>query len=305
MNKFLRIFFEPDTGAGGTGGTGGGSPSLLGGDAGAGSGAGAGGAAGPGSAATGALLKENGEFSDGWLDRLPEDFKDSHQILGQFKDINGVLKSLVNQQRLIGKKGDFVQPLTDKSTPEEIADFRKKMGIPDTVDKYPAKYEGLGIPEETLKEFNGLAHKLNLTPSQVSEVVKYYGGIEVKTAEAGAKAKQADLERMQKTLADAWGSGEDFRKNQTQVERMALSTGLPLDTNQWTPEKVCLALQRAAAMVSDDRLVASDSTPTMQTGQAKANAIMMDTTNPLHAKWCDGDGATIKLVTDLLANARK
>ncbi len=299
-NKYLRIFFDADTGAGGTGGTGGGS--LLGGDAGAGSGAGAGGA-GAGAAAT-SFFNEKGEFSDGWLEKLPEDFKDSHQILGQFKDITGVLKTVVNQQRMIGKKGDFVQPLSEKSTPEEVADFRKKMGIPDAPEKYPVKFDGLDIPEDTLKEFNGIAHKLNLSPAQVSEVVKYYAGIEAKAGEAATKAKQAELAQMQKTLADAWGSGEDFKKNQSQVERMALTVGLPLDTNQWTPEKVCIALKRAADLVSDDRLVASDSAPTMQTGKARANSIMSDSSHPLHAKWCDGDRETCKLVLDLLANAK-
>ena len=287
------VFHEEDNGGGGGGGG-----SLLGGTPPTANGG------GNAPAPIAGLFKETGDFADGWLNKLPEEFKDAHQILGQFKDMNGVLKSLVNQQRLLGKKGDAVQPLTDKSTPEEIAEYRKKMGIPESVEKYPTKYEGMELAEDALKEFNGIAHKLNLSPAQVSEVVKYYAGIEAKAGEAAAKAKQEEFSRMQKTLADAWGEGEAFNRNKAQVERMALTVGLPTDTDQWTPDKVCIALQRAANLVSNDKLVSADSAPTMQTGKAKANSIMFDTTNPLHAKWQEGDKATVALIEDLLKNAK-
>ena len=159
-------------------------------------------------------LSESGEFTEGWLDRLPDDFKDSKQILGQFKDPAAMAKTLVNQQRLLGKKADAVFIPGADAPPEEIAAFRAKLGVPESADKYPTKIEGVNVPldEAGLKQFNELAHKSGLTPSQAQEAVKFYAGIEEQRAAQAQEALKAEYAASNKALADAWGDKYETNK---------------------------------------------------------------------------------------------
>ena len=249
-------------------------------------------------------LNEKGEFADGWLDALSEDFADSKQILGQFKDPASMAKTLINQQRLLGKKGDAVLVPGEKSTPEDIAAFRAKIGVPDSSDKYPTKIDGLpqgvSIDEAKIKEFNALAHKAGLTPTQAAEIVKFDAAREAARLQGEGAAEKAAFDAQSKAVADAWGANYD--RNKALAERMAQSVGLPLDTREWTPDKVVIALERAARLISEDRIVGPDASPSFQVGKVKATDIMKNPDNPHHARWASGDPETIRLVTDLIKN---
>jgi hypothetical protein len=55
-------------------------------------------------------------------------------------------------------------------------------------------------------------------------------------------------------------------------------------------------------MMSDDKIVNSDTAGTMMAGKARAMDIMTNTSNPLHGKYASGDKTTADLVSDLLKN---
>jgi hypothetical protein len=94
-----------------------------------------------------------------------------------------------NAQKKIGEKG--VQFPTDKSTPDEIANFRKAMQIPETPDGYqiqPAQGLQSASPEDKqvmdylasvhadgmVKRMQAAAHKYNLTPQQLQGMFEEY-----------------------------------------------------------------------------------------------------------------------------------
>ena len=245
-------------------------------------------------------LSETGEFTEGWLDRLPDDFKDSKQILGQFKDPAAMAKTLVNQQRLLGKKADAVFIPGADAPPEEIAAFRAKLGVPESADKYAVKIEGVNVPldEAGVKQFNELAHKSGLTPAQAQEAVKFYAGIEEQRAAQAAEAQKAEYAAANKALATAWG--EKYETNKAVAIRMAQSVGLDPNSKGLSDPAVVIALERAARMIADDKIVSSDVTATMLAGKARAMDIATNEANPLHAKWLKGDKATHDLYMDLL-----
>jgi len=247
-------------------------------------------------------LNESGEFTEGWLDRLPEDFKDSKQILGQFKDINGALKTLVNQQKLLGKKAEAILVPKDDASPEEIAAFRAKLGVPDNVDAYPVKPkdlpQGMEWNEAQAKEFNAVAHEAGITPAQAEKLMTKYAAFEAAKAQEAQMQQKAEFDNAKKTLAEAWG--DKFETNKAVATRMAQSLGLDPNTKGLSDPAVVVALERAARMVSDDKIVSSDVAATMQAGKARAMDIMTNPQNPLYTKYQKGDKGTADLVFDLL-----
>ena len=247
-------------------------------------------------------LNESGEFTEGWLDRLPEDFKDSKQILGQFKNLDGALKTLINQQKLLGKKADAILVPKDDASPEEIAVFRAKIGVPENVDAYPTKPkdlpQGMEWNEGQAKEFNALAHKLGITPAQAEQIMNFEAQRAAAQAQEAQVQQKAEFEQARKTLAEAWG--ERYETNKAVATRMAQSLGLDPNTKGLSDPAVVVALERAARMVSDDKIVSSDVASTMQAGKARAMDIMTNAQNPLYAKYQKGDKATADLVFDLL-----
>jgi len=247
-------------------------------------------------------LNDKGEFGDGWLDRLPDEFNDSKQILGQFKRPEDIAKSFLHTKRLLGKNADAVLMPNEKSTPEEWQAFRAKLGVPEKAEDYISKLEKDSFdPSNTaVKEFAEVAHKNGYTPAQVQEAVKFFNAIESKRGEEAAKIKQAEYEADRKSLVEAWG--EKYESNKVLAERVAQSVGLPLDTTKWKPSDMVKALAQMGQLVSDDRIVGSDASPTFQVGSVKANDIMRNPANPLHSGWLKGDKEVIAQVTSLLKN---
>ena len=249
-------------------------------------------------------LNDKGEFGEGWLDRLPEEFKDSKQILGQFKDPAAMAKTLVNQQRLLGKKADAIVVPSEKSSPEEWAAFRSKIGVPENADAYAVRPkdlpEGFEWNESQAKDFNAFAHEKGLTPAQAEAIMSW----DAKRAAGQAAAQQAqavaEFEAGKKALAEAWG--EKFETNMAVVKRACQVTGLDPNAKGLSDPSVVVALERFARMVSDDKIVSSDATATFMAGKAKGVDIIKNPQNPYHQRYMDGDPEINKLVLDLIKN---
>jgi hypothetical protein len=249
-------------------------------------------------------VNEKGEFGENWLDRLPADLQDSKQILGQFKDIPGALKTLVNQQRLLGKKAEAVLIPKDDASPEEVAAFRAKLGVPENADAYSVKPKdlpaGMEWNEEFAKSINAAAHEAGVTPAQMEKIMGKYVGFEMQNAQNAELQAKAQYEASRKELAEAWG--DKFEINKNVATRMAQTLGLDPNSKGLSDPKVVIALERAARLISDDKIVSSDSAATVQVGKTRAMDIMTNPANPMHSKYREGDLAIASLVSDLLKN---
>jgi hypothetical protein len=249
-------------------------------------------------------LNEKGQFGEGWLDRLPEEFADSKQILGQFKDPAAMAKTLINQQRLLGKKADAVILPNDKSTPEEWAAFRSKLGVPETPDAYPTKPsdlpEGFEWNEAQAKQFNAFAHEKGLTPAQAEALMSWDAQRSAAQAADEAQAAAKEYDAGKKALAEAWG--EKFDTNMAVVKRACQVTGLDPNSKGLSDPNVIVALERFSRMVSDDKIVSSDSTATFMAGKAKGIDIIKNPQNPYHERYMNGDPEINTLVLDLIKN---
>jgi hypothetical protein len=254
-------------------------------------------------------VNDKGEFGEGWLDRLGDEFKDGKQILSRFKTLPEALKSLVSSQKLLGKKSDAVVIPGADATPEEKADFLKRLGRPDSPDAYPTKPkelpEGFQWDESIAKDFNKLAHEAGILPHQMEAIIEKYAEIEInRTKEAAEKAVQ-EFQAGKKALAEAWG--DKVETNTQTAIRMAKTVGLDLNTPGLSDPNVVKALERAASMVSDSTLVPMDSVATSQPGKMRANDIITNPANPQYAAYQGKQGVEAQqkardLILDLLKN---
>jgi hypothetical protein len=243
-----------------------------------------------------------GKFTEGWLDRL-KGFDDAKQILGQFKDMDGVFKTLVSQQRLLGKKADAVIVPNEKSSPEEWQEFNKRIGVPDSPDGYKHIKPAHQLPESDWNEqiatkLGEVAHKNGIPPKawqSVLDTLTEYASLQ-NESEQQAKIQQLETER--KTLAEEWG--DKFDINLSKAKRLVQVGGGDVNDPAFASSGVVKMLARIADTLSDDRLVSSDSAATMMVGKARAMDIMKNPQNPLHQRYKSGDREIANLVTDLL-----
>lgn len=182
------------------------------------------GSATPGDSQTGAppavtpevvtFVNPDGTFKDGWQDKfIPEDFRP----LGVYKtvtDVPSAMKRLGELEKLRGKQGKGIMPLTPDSTPTERDLFYKALGRPDKPDDYKweaPKELAQYYPAETLKDAMGELHKAGLTQEQVASVL----ALDVKRTQTGLesmqKAQEAAVEQATIALKAKWGEAYDER----------------------------------------------------------------------------------------------
>lgn len=158
-----------------------------------------------------------------FLGSLSEDLR-GEASLKDFKDVNGLAKSYVNAQRMLGgsiripgvdasaeAKEDFFKKVAEvdgvmrSPNPEDaeaMNQFYSKLGRPASSDQYKLEVpEGIEINDEKLAGFNQKAHELGLTQAQYEGALSAL--VEDKVAEA--QAAHEAFETGQAKLKELWG----------------------------------------------------------------------------------------------------
>jgi len=314
--KIKSIFFAPDDGAPGSGGAGTGTliPDGSGAFPAAGTPPAAGGQTPP--AATGSpYFGADGNFVEGWADKLPDGFLTADDLpafkihASKYKSPLDAIKSDFHKEKMLGRKAQAVVIPGEKSTPEEIAAFRTALGVPETPEGYKLKPEalpeGMTWNDEIAKPFAAIAHKHNIPPAAMNEIIGQYVAMQQVSADEMGKMYQAELDKGMATLKETWKN--DTEKNIGFASRVAKSIGLDPTSPGLRDPNVVIALQRVGAMLSEDKLVSGDISATLQPGKVRANEIMTNPADPMHADYSGKNGkdrqaAAAKLVADLLKN---
>lgn len=267
--KRPMFFFEGD-GAGGTGGGGtaaaaapaaGGASTTLLGDA-AAAGGGQQQQAGGGQPGAWSWAKEDGTFSEGWLDKLPGDLN-GHASLRSIGNVPDLAKSYVETKKLIGTK---LEMPGEGATPEAVAAWRKTVGAPEKPEGYLGDAKSLrpeGIPEDQWdaageKEFLALAHKHSLPPGAVKDIMAFYGNSIAKGLQASQVQEGEVLKAEGAKLRQAWGG--EFDANMQMAARVAQTVGLDPKTHpMFTSADAVQAFAKIGKLLSEDKLVKGDS----------------------------------------------
>lgn len=292
--KFL-LFLEADAGGGDGGASAAGDPpSII-----ANSGGSAPAAAGD---APASFVGADGGFVEGWTSKLPEDLRDAGASLGKFKTVTDLAKSYHHLEKTIGARPQGVIIPSEKSTPEEVAAYRKALGVPDKVEEYNFKPdempEGMTWTEGNAKQFAEVAHKHNIPPAAMKELAKVQAKMRQAEADVLANMVHTKREEGKAALQKEWG--QDFEKNVGRAQMAAKLAGVDANSFGFGDPAVVKAFVRLAGMLSEDKLVSAGNAPGPGGGAARAKDIQTNPNNPLYAKYQDGDADTISMVRALM-----
>jgi hypothetical protein len=162
------------------------------------------------------LVDHEGNLAEDWISRMPDDVQalaktDGGYNLQSYKTFDGMVKSAVNAQKLVGK--NTIAPLTENSTDEEKAAFWKAAGRPDTADDYnlqrPETFPEEYYSSELATKFQARAHELGLSQSQVEGLFEFNNSEVLSSLTQQAQAIEQAQAEADKALHAEWGPNYD------------------------------------------------------------------------------------------------
>lgn len=236
----------------------------------------------------------------------PEWVPDKFWVNGKV-DVERMYKSYQGMEQLLGKKASAVVVPNDKSTPEEVASFRKALGVPEKAEGYDLKKPeqlppGVEWDESTASEFSKLAHKHNIPAAALKELVAFDLQRNSKLGLAHQQVQQQmaaqRLEQGKAELKQAFGENYDARL--TLVKRAVATEGTNPKSWGFGDPAVIKTIAGLAQKLSDDKLV-EGSQMGISTSRDRAKQIATDKTNPYYQRYQDGDPEVVDMVRRMMS----
>jgi hypothetical protein len=219
-------------------------------------------------------------------------------------DMEALAKSYQGLEQLLGKKANAIVPPSEKSSPEEVAAYRKAIGVPESPEGYKLKPdtlpEGVQFDEATAKRAAELAHKHNIPASAMQEFMKFDMERAAMMSQAAAGMIEAQLESGRQELQKVYG--DKFPEKIELARRAALTAGVDPASHGFVDPQVVKAIVTLAEKLSDDRLVEGNQTSVSST-RARARDIMTNASNPLYLRYQEGDPEVVDQVRRMLTMA--
>ena len=208
------------------------------------------------------------------LDVLPDKlgehsmFKDSRGKLDEF------VKMAINQNRLIGKKGEEFWSSDDAET---IAKRNKILGVPDDASGYelPSIPEGIPLAPERLDAFKSFAHELGIPKETAKKLVEW-----------DFRNAQQSLEQMQTAELEAKTASENELKGKWKndygdnVEKVAnlldfLGLGELKDDPAYgnNPRFIEAAYEKLVPLVENDAIIEGSQRQTLETAKDRLDQL--------------------------------
>jgi hypothetical protein len=219
-------------------------------------------------------------------------------------NVEALAKSYEVAQRALGRKAQAVVPPNEKSTPEEVAEYRKAVGVPESPEGYQLKPEqlpeGVVWDENVAKQAAELAHKHHIPAAAMQEFMKFDMERAALMNQAAANMIEAQLESGRAELQKVWG--DKMPEKIELARRAALTAGVDPTSQGFVDPQVVKAIVGLAEKLSDDKLVAGDQTGVSST-RARARDIMTNAANPLYIRYQEGDAEVVDQVRRMLTSA--
>ena len=219
-------------------------------------------------------------------------------------DIESLSKSYQGLEQLLGKKANAIVPPSEKSTPEEVAAYRKAIGVPESPEAYNLKPEqlpeGVTWDDNVAKKAAELAHKHNVPAAAMQEFMKFDMERAALMNQAAAQMIETQLETGRAELQKVWG--DKMPEKIELARRAAVTAGVDPTSQGFVDPQVVKAIVNLAEKLSDDKLVAGDQTGASST-RARARDIMTNASNPLYVRYQEGDAEVVDQVRRMLTSA--
>lgn len=165
------------------------------------------GAAGTATAATTAAEKS-------WRDELAGDDKDFRKRLERFAAPNDFAKSFRSLEQKLSS-GEYKKALAPDAKPEEVAAYRKEIGVPEKAEEYKVELpNGMVLSDgdkPVVELFKQFAHGKNMSPAALNETLAWYYETQDALASQRLDADGAFKTKAEDELRAEWNT--DFRAN--------------------------------------------------------------------------------------------
>jgi len=243
-------------------------------------------------------LQPDGSFSEGWHTKAFG--SDYSGPLAQAKTVADVDKMLRdNMAAARAKTEGMVRVPGDDAKPEDLAAFRKALGVPDDPTGYglvkpETLPDGVAWDDAYAAEFGKTAHELGLTAKQAAKLTEF------QTQRIAAQVAQAREEIAKSLEAEKADLAKRFNGDTNAVnaavaaaQKVGAKVGLPpnafdpADKDYWGNEALA-AFAKLSAQLGEHGFTPGSGNPgAMSVDEAKA--IMGNKDHPLHKKWAEGD----------------
>lgn len=261
-----------------------------------------------------ALVGDDGNFVEGYIDKLPDNLKDHSAHFAKYRSPIQALEHTHHLQQLLGKKGEAVIIPGPDSSEDEKRTFRERLGVPEQASEYDIKKpdnlpEGVEWDEDRINGFKDLAHELSLTPQQVAKLVEYDTAQAASVSEASQAqmvgAEEAVFRQETEKLRQQWG--DQFEANKTMSERAALTAGFSDEDIASNPlfrnADFVMTLAKFGKLMSEDTLVKGTDGGGMTSPKATADDIVNNENNPYYKRYWAGDEEVVNMVSGLYQKA--
>jgi hypothetical protein len=219
-------------------------------------------------------------------------------------DVESMAKGFNGLEQLLGKKANAIVPPSEKSTPEEVAAYRKAIGVPESPEAYNLKPEqlpeGVTWDDNVAKKAAELAYKHNVPAAAMQEFMRFDMERAALMNQAAAQMIETQLETGRAELQKVWG--DKMPEKIELARRAAVTAGVDPTSQGFVDPQVVKAIVNLAEKLSDDKLVAGDQTGASST-RARARDIMTNQSNPLYTKYQEGDAEVVDQVRRMLTSA--
>lgn len=244
-----------------------------------------------------------GQFAKGWTDKLPDSLADAKPTLANYDSFEKVVKSLLDNKRAATAKTDGMVRLPGPDAkPEDVAAFRKALGVPDVPDAYGLKApEGLppGVEwsDDLAKGFAEQAHKAGLAAPAAQQLAEWY--VAQQTAQAQAQEQEVATMRAdaEKDLRSTFG--KDYDAKIALAARTAQTAGIPADSPAFHFPEVVKAFALLGSRLGEQQLVPGNNVTGMLSPASQARDIQTNPQNPFYQRYRSGDAEIMALVRRL------
>lgn len=175
---------------------------------------------------------------DNWRELASNGDEDSLKLLKRYGSLNGVVKALIEKDKLI-RSGKIKRDMPDPKDEKAVAEWRKAEGIPDDPSGY-------SLPEDVKKvlsdddkpmlaSFTDFAHKKGARQDVVNIASEWYVAMATQAAEQQTQADASHRDEAESELRKDWAHGE-YKANTTLAKRFIES--IPGVGDNWTEARM-------------------------------------------------------------------
>ena len=232
------------------------------------------------------LYTSEGGLAENYTDLLREHgMENLTNTIQKYKSADGLLKGAANLVNFAGKKVEGVIVPNEGSSPEEVAEYHKAIGVPESATAYDLKPEnlppGMDWDDNLAGTWQNAFHEAGISQTQAQALSQAYSDITNTQLEQAnqtlAANAEAEMAEQQRFMQKEWGA--NYNSNMQSAVDMAEVVGFDLE-NQGdmaairNPKVLELLLSKSKSMQEGTMPRGGDPTSaSYQSPQAKADKI--------------------------------